>query len=195
MKSVLAVLTWAFLLSAHADQRDEKMFEEWARNVGTGDFEQSVESAGLSGVVPLFQLLRTASDWKRCGGPAFEIPPAAAWPEVNSVLSLVKELKRRRILTDFEVVSTYRNTTLNACSRGVPSSAHTRKFAIDLILRGDKADQVPLCNFWRTEGKAWKMGLSRYPSGRIHLDTDRYRSWGSDRTRATSYCNQYPSTP
>ena len=37
-------------------------------------------------------------------------------------------------------------------------------------------------SFWRAQGKGWNMGLSRYPSGRIHVDRTGWRTWGEDYT-------------
>src|SRR5688572_1997299 len=68
------------------------------------EFEAELARWGLDGVVPTAELLRTATDWKKCGGPEFEIPPRAQWPEVGKVLALVAELKKRRILQDFEAM-------------------------------------------------------------------------------------------
>ena len=164
------------------------MFADWLRTADTADFEQSLEEADLGKVVPLYQLLRTATDWRACGGPAFEIPPRAQWPDVRSVLLLVKELKKRQFLTQFEAVSGYRNPSLNACAGGARSSAHAQQFAIDIVTRAENIDEKLLCQFWKTEGQAWNMGLSKYPSGRIHLDTAGYRTWGADHKRGSSFC-------
>jgi hypothetical protein len=32
------------------------------------------------------------------------------------------------------------------------------------------------------------MGVSRYPSGRVHIDRHGYRTWGATHKRASSYC-------
>lgn len=163
-------------------------FTQWARNAPVREFEQYLATSNLDGVIPTRQLLRTATDWRRCGGPRFEIPPRGQWLEAAKVLTLVAELKSRKILADFEAVSNFRNAELNACAGGARNSAHTQAFAIDLISRSGKIDEARLCDFWRSDGKTWDMGLSKYPSGRIHLDTSGYRTWGRDQTRATSFC-------
>jgi Peptidase M15 len=189
MKSFYALVILALVsVNVCADDRNGLTFENWARDVSTGDFEKSLISANLENVVPLDQLLRSASEWKRCGGPPYQIPPKAQWPDVKKVLALIKELKAVRLLTNFEVVSTYRNPRLNACAHGSKSSAHTKAFAVDLVMVGDKSNQLLLCKFWKNKGRSWNMGLSRYPSNRIHIDTAGYRTWGKDFTRATSYC-------
>jgi hypothetical protein len=38
------------------------------------------------------------------------------------------------------------------------------------------------------QGKDWNMGFSRYPSGRIHIDTAGYRTWGYDHTGKSAVC-------
>jgi hypothetical protein len=45
-----------------------------------------------------------------------------------------------------------------------------------------------LCEFWREEGESWNMGVSRYPTGRIHIDRNGYRTWGASHKRGSSYC-------
>jgi hypothetical protein len=171
---------------------DMDAYAQWLRNNSVADFESYLAEFQLAGVVPTPELLRTATDWKKCGGPEFEIPPREHWPDVRKVLSLVSELKARRILVDFEAVSNFRNAQLNACAGGARQSAHTQSFAVDIISRSGKVDEKLLCEFWRTEGKTWEMGLARYPSGRIHLDTTRHRTWGSDHRNGTSFCGQPP---
>jgi hypothetical protein len=32
------------------------------------------------------------------------------------------------------------------------------------------------------------MGLGRYPSGRVHIDRNGYRTWGASHGRGSSFC-------
>jgi hypothetical protein len=186
-RQLAPLLVLAACASASAED-DMDGFKRWAATAPIAEFEAYLARSGLNGVVPTRQLLRTATDWKNCGGPAFEVPPREQWPEVTQVLALVSALKSRKILADFEAVSSYRNPILNACSGGAARSSHTRTFAVDILPRDGQLDENRLCEFWRSDGKAWEMGLSKYPSGRIHLDTSGYRTWGADHTKATSFC-------
>ena len=105
----------------------------------------------------------------------------------RSTLALLQRLGEQGVLRQFEVVSAYRDPQLNACAGGAVASAHTRAFAVDLLLPA-WADPNPLCRFWQQHGQAWKMGLGRYPSGRIHIDTAGYRTWGGDLSADSSFC-------
>ncbi len=60
--------------------------------------------------------------------------------------------------------------------------------ALDVTpLEGD--DPTPrLCQFWREQGRGWQMGFSRYPSGRLHIDTAGYSSWGAAHTGRSAVC-------
>ncbi|NPC54548.1 D-Ala-D-Ala carboxypeptidase family metallohydrolase [Caenimonas soli] len=195
-RTVIASLAIAPLLVGACSflpvEAELEAFTQWARSAPVSEFEQYLATSNLDGVIPTRQLVRTATDWRKCGGPRFELPPRAQWLDVAKVLTLVAELKSRKILADFEAVSNFRNPELNACAGGARDSAHTQAFAIDVISRDGKIDEALLCDFWRTDGKAWDMGVSRYPSGRIHLDTSGYRTWGSDLTKGTSFCQQTP---
>jgi hypothetical protein len=193
-----AVLLAAACTSARIDE-EAGAFDRWSRSAPIAEFEHYLAVSGLGAVIPTRQLVRTATDWRRCGGPRFEIPPRDQWPEVRKVLSLIAELKSRRILSDFEAVSNFRNPVLNACAGGAKESAHAVSFAIDIVARQGTLNEIVLCEFWSAEGKAWEMGLGKYRSGRIHLDTSRYRSWGWDHKAGTSLCgpfaiSQLPST-
>ncbi|MEA5670044.1 D-Ala-D-Ala carboxypeptidase family metallohydrolase [Pseudomonas sp. MH2] len=190
MKSVGTWLLATSLLAMTgvcADERDVRMFAHWAGDHETRAFRQMLVDARLYGVVPIHQLLRSASDWRLCRASPFAVAPSAQWPAVRSTLALIRTLEEQGILRRFEVVSAYREPKLNACAGGAVGSVHTRAFAVDLLLP-DWADPNPLCAFWQQQGQAWNMGLGRYPSGRIHLDTAGYRTWGGDGSAGSSFC-------
>lgn len=164
---------------AQADERDLRAFARWTGEHDTRAFREMLVGARLYGVVPLYQLLRSASDWRQCRAEPFAVAPVSHWADVRSTLRLLDLLRDEGILGAFEVVSAYRDPLLNRCAGGAPGSAHMRAFAVDLLL--DKgSDAQALCGFWRRYGQAWNMGLGRYPSGRIHIDTAGYRTWGAD---------------
>ncbi len=191
MKGMKLLACVAGLLAgiAHADERDVWMFAQWAGDHPTRAFRQMLVDARLYGVVPIHQLLRSASDWRLCRASPFAVPPATQWPQVRATLMLLKTLDEQGILRQFEVVSAYRDPRLNACAGGAVGSAHTRAFAVDVLLPA-WADPNPLCRFWQQHGQAWNMGLGRYPSGRIHLDTAGYRTWGGDGRSGSSFCTR-----
>lgn len=181
------------LLLAHglavADTRDEDGFRAWqlSRQAEVAAFGAMLQGEGLVAVVPLDQLLRSASHWAACRAEPFAVPPPSQWPAVQTTLRLLRHLQALGVLGEFEVVSGYRGPALNACAGGAAQSAHLQAFAVDLVPRDADAG-ARLCRFWREQGQDWQMGLSRYPSGRVHIDTWRYRSWGADHSGRSSFC-------
>ena len=173
------------------ETRSETMFNSWAaRNEAkVAEFKAFLAGEGLDSVYPLHQLARTASDWRTCGGSPFELPPRPQWPAARSTLRLAKLLKDESVLHGGEVVSAYRNSALNRCARGSKRSSHTTAYALDI--QGIEASAESLCQFHRRRGAKFDMGLSRYVSGRIHLDANGYRTWGNDYTSKTSFCRKY----
>ena len=154
---------------------------------------QYLESQGLSGVLPISQLLRSASSWEQCNGEPFAVPPQQQWEAVASVLKLLQFLESSGVLSGRIVVySGYRNPTLNECAGGAVGSAHAKSFALDIRVLGSADPAKALCNFWRMKGKEWNMGFSTYPSGRIHIDTAGYRTWGYDHTGKSAACSAAP---
>lgn len=192
MRRASALVMAASVLSsalALADERDVWMFAQWAGDHQTRPFREMLVNARLYGIVPIHQLLRSASDWKLCRASPFAVPPASNWPAVRSTLSLLQALGDQKVLGPFEVVSAYRDPGLNRCAGGAVGSAHTRAFAVDVLLPA-WADPNPLCRFWQQHGQAWNIGLGRYPSGRIHIDTAGYRTWGGDGSAGSSFCSK-----
>jgi uncharacterized protein YcbK (DUF882 family) len=173
---------------AQPDIRNEKFFNQWRlENVErVRDFEAYLKTQGVEKVSPMHELLRSASMWRECRAQPFEVPPPQRWQEAANVLLLLKHLRETGVLGDFEVVSAYRSPALNKCAGGAPKSAHVF-FAVDLAPLSLQEAQR-LCGFWQQQGGRWKMGLSRYPTGRVHIDRTRWRTWGSDHTRKTSFC-------
>lgn len=188
-KGIKGLLLAGVLFAAplQADERDLWQFAQWTGDHATRDFREMLVDSRLYGVVPLYQLLRSASDWRLCSAQPFAVPPRSNWPAVQSTLQLLKLLGEERVLSSYEVVSAYRDPQLNRCAGGAKDSAHTRAFAVDLLLPA-WADPSPLCQFWQRYGKPWNMGLGRYPSGRIHIDTAGYRTWGGDFSAGSSFC-------
>lgn len=169
-------------------ERGPVLFDVWrvTHAAQLDPFEAFLAQERVAGVVPTYQLLRSASMWKECHAAPFEVPPRDLWPNVRDVLVLLRELRRQEVLPAFEVVSAYRNPALNRCAGGAPGSSH-RVFAVDIAPLG-KSEGARLCGFWREHGERWDMGMSRYPSGRIHIDRGGFRTWGASHKRGSSYC-------
>ncbi|WP_460890738.1 hypothetical protein, partial [Ramlibacter alkalitolerans] len=169
-------------------ERDDVLFTIWrAKHGGEVDtFAAYLVDQSLADVVPMYQLLRSASMWKECRAEPFEVPPQSEWEKVRDVLILLRDLRQRGVLPTLEVVSAYRDPRLNRCAGGAPGSSH-QKFAVDIAPLSPQVG-ANLCRFWREQGKEWDMGVSRYPSGRIHIDRTGYRTWGASHKRASSYC-------
>jgi hypothetical protein len=186
---IAALLTFATpLFAAEDEERSADLFAHWRASQGPQleAFEAYLVRQRVAQVVPVYQLLRTASMWKECRAQPFQVPPPQLWPKVADVLKLLQELRNRGVLTAFEVVSAYRDPQLNRCAGGAPRSAHVL-FAVDL--RPVEPDAgARLCRFWREQGRPWNMGLSRYPSGRVHIDRNGYRTWGASHGRGSSFC-------
>jgi uncharacterized protein YcbK (DUF882 family) len=185
--------TAAMLMTvAHAagETRDVAMFEAWrvANAESVAAYEAFLRAEGLDALAPLHTLLRSASSWQDCAAEPFAVPPAEQWPAVLSVLSLLRRLREAGVLQPFEVHSTYRDAALNACAGGARRSAHLVSYAVDFTVPEQSDAGSRLCVFWREQGQALRMGLSRYPSGRIHVDTSGWRSWGADGTWRSSFC-------
>src|SRR3546814_9827554 len=88
-------------------------------------FKQFLDMDGVGGVIPTWQLVRTASMWRDCSGPRFEVAPVAEWGHIAQTLKFVST-EVEPAIGDVEAVSGYRNGELNRCSGGAPrSEEHT----------------------------------------------------------------------
>jgi len=144
-------------------------------------FEAWQDAAGVRGVIPTWQLVRTASMWRECGGPAFEVPPFRLWPGMTDTLRAIRDAVKPAI-GEVEAVSGYRNPALNECARGSRGSAHLDFFALDLvprqpISRGELMRR--LCAMHARVGRRHDVGLGFYSFTRFHIDTRSFRRWGS----------------
>ncbi len=144
-------------------------------------FEAWQQAAGVEDVLPTWQVVRTASMWRECGGAPFEVPPIAYWPDMIRTLRFIRD-HVRPALGPVEAVSGYRNPALNACARGSSRSAHLDFFALDLIpVQPLSRRQLfeRLCPLHRASGPSAGVGLGFYSFSRFHIDTRGFRRWGS----------------
>ena len=144
-------------------------------------FEAWQDAAGVRGALPNWQLLRTASMWRECGGAPFEIPPFQLWPGLTRTLRFIRD-HVKPALGDVEAVSGYRNPTLNQCARGSDRSAHLDYFALDMIPRPALERRElfrRLCAIHASHGRGSGVGLGFYTFQRFHIDTRSFRRWGS----------------
>jgi hypothetical protein len=144
-------------------------------------FEAWQQAAGVAGVLPTWQIVRTASMWRQCAGPPFEIPPPQHWPGMAKTLRFIRGHIRPAI-GPVEAVSGYRNPALNQCAGGSANSAHKDYFALDLIpLRPIERGELMrrLCSVHARAGPAAEAGLGFYTYLRFHIDTKSFRRWGS----------------
>lgn len=191
MRRVLLLPLLALLVSPASAQelpqgQSEADYARWldanpGRRGQVMSFEAWQEAAGVRRVLPTWQLIRTASMWRECGGEPFEVPPFTLWPGMVKTLSFIRDHVVPAV-GPVEAVSGYRNPALNQCAHGAPGSAHRAFFAIDLVpLRPTTRRQLfeEICPTHARWGRAATAGLGFYAFTRFHIDTRSFRRWGS----------------
>ena len=175
--------------------QDEPGYRRWAgaaswRPVYVKAFHDYLTTYGVGGVAPTWQLLRTATDWQKCGSEPFEVPPTSAWPNIVAALRYVGTYVTPQI-GPVEVVSVYRNPRLNACAGGAPESTHKTLGAVDMVpLRPITREALisRLCQIHQASGEQFWVGLGLYKGIRFHIDAKKYREWGMAGARGGYGC-------
>jgi len=145
-------------------------------------FNDYLESAEVGGIVPTWQLLRTATAWKECGAQPFEVPPTSDWPHIIQTLRYVRD-HVIPVVGPVEPVSGYRNPLLNKCAGGAPESAHKEGSAIDMVPLQPITREVlikSLCDVHTIQGARYDAGLGFYAFLRFHVDSTKFRRWNMD---------------
>ena len=143
-------------------------------------FNDYLTTYAVGGIVPTWQLLRTASDWQKCGAQPFEVPPTDDWPNVVQALRYIRDQVIPAI-GPVEPVSVYRNPILNQCAGGAQESAHRFMQAVDMvplrpITRSALIEQM--CAIHSRRGASYGVGLGFYVGLRFHVDSRKFRTWG-----------------
>jgi hypothetical protein len=167
--------------------QDEPGYRSWDlaapwRAAQVKAFNDYLVANQVGGILPTWQLLRTATSWKDCGQQPFEVPPAEEWPHMVQTLRYIHDYVVPAV-GPVEPVSVYRNPVLNVCAGGAPESAHKLDSAIDLVpLR--PTDRITmmrtLCGVHSEHGAAYNTGLGFYAYLRFHIDSTKYRRWNMD---------------
>ncbi len=167
--------------------QDEPGYRSWYlaapwRAAQVKAFNTYLATYQVSGILPTWQLFRTATSWEKCGGQPFEIPPTSEWPHIVQTLRYIHDYVVPAI-GPVEAVSVYRNPALNQCAGGAPESAHKHYSAIDMVpLRPITREALmkALCVAQARRGLDYQVGLGFYAFLRFHVDTTKYRRWNMD---------------
>jgi hypothetical protein len=145
-------------------------------------FNDYLVSAGVGGIVPTWQLLRTATSWQECGAQPFEVPPTEEWPHIIQTLRYIRDYVIP-VVGPVEPVSVYRNPVLNKCAGGAPESAHKLDSAIDMVPLKPITHEAlikTLCTAHTENGERYGTGLGFYAFLRFHVDSTKFRRWNMD---------------
>ena len=76
--------------------QDEPGYRSWYlaapwRAAQVKALNQYLATYQVAGIVPTWQLLRTATSWEKCGGSPFEVPPTSEWPHIVQTLRYVHD--------------------------------------------------------------------------------------------------------
>lgn len=208
MKRLILLLAMLIAVPAHAQTawfnpaadyitpgQDEPGYRAWVRAdpyrpMYVKAYNDYLTQNGVGGVVPTWQLLRTATDWRKCGAQPFEVPPTTAWPNIVAALRFIGAFIEP-VVGDVEPVSAFRNALLNSCAKGAQESTHRTAGAMDLVpLRAisREALMTALCRIQVDKG-SWNMiGLGFYKGLRFHVDSKKYREWGAAGLRGGYGC-------
>jgi hypothetical protein len=163
-------------------------------------FQGMLQSEGVAGIVPAWQLWRVDAQYaSRCGEDYFAMPPKDRWRDIIPTLRLLRD-EVIPVTGPLEVVSGWRSPAINACVNGASRSRHLEFKALDLVATTRSNQRKlfkDLCDMQRASGSTSALGLGAYfdpsnPSrnteGRFHIDASGYRTWGYDYTGQTNPC-------
>jgi len=175
--------------------QDEPGYRAWVRAAPwrpmyVKSFNDYLTQYGVGGVAPTWQLLRTATDWQKCGDQPFEVPPTTAWPNIVAALRFVGAFIEP-VIGPVEPVSVYRNPYLNTCAKGARTSTHLTAGAVDMVpLRpiSREALMIALCRIQLDKGSWNAIGLGFYKGLRFHIDSKKAREWGTAGARGGYGC-------
>ena len=178
--------------------QDEPGYRAWLarapwRTAGVAHLHNYLGHAGVAYVVPTWQLLRTATDWQRCGAEPFDLPPVGEWANIVQTLRYVRD-HVVPVVGAVEPVSAYRSPLLNRCAGGAANSVHQHLSAIDLVPRYPTSrDELMrrLCAIHAVEGPRYSVGLGFYAKHRFHVDSWKFRTWGRNSTGALACARSY----
>jgi hypothetical protein len=182
-----AAAKWDPVGSYIAAGQDEPGYRSWylaepSRAAQVKAFNDYLVANQVGGILPTWQLLRTATSWKECGQQPFEVPPPDEWPHMVETLRYVRDYVIPAV-GPVEPVSVYRNPVLNVCAGGAPESAHRLDSAIDMVPL-KPIDRVTLmrtlCATHTEHGAAYNAGLGFYAYLRFHVDSTKFRRWNMD---------------
>lgn len=194
--AALAIVPVAATAQEYAEGQGEADYQAWlARDPDARAkviaFKQYLEMQELGEVLPTYQLVRTASMWRECNGPRFEVAPFTMWPRIAKTLTFITR-HVEPVIGEVEALSGYRNPVLNACAKGAPRSAHQNYYALDLTpLKAISREGMirSICAIHAFRGTMYDIGLGFYSGRRFHVDSKGFRKWGPDGKGATSPCN------
>lgn len=174
--------------------QDEPGYRRWVaqapfRPMYVRAFNNYLIANGVGGVAPTWQLLRTASQWERCAAEPFEVPPTSEWANIVATLRFIGD-SVVPVIGSVEPVSVYRNPSLNVCAGGAQASTHREMGAVDIVpLRptSREALMLDLCEVHlRYAGRS--IGLGFYKGLRFHIDSRKFREWGTASSRGAYGC-------
>ena len=93
-----------------------------------------------------------------------------------------------------EPVSAYRSPLLNRCAGGAANSVHQHLSAIDLVpLNPTSRSEMMrrLCAIHAIEGPRYSVGLGFYSKLRFHVDSWKFRTWGSNDSGTIACARSY----
>ena len=178
-------------------QQSESSFAKWQAVDGNRQamerLQQFLIAEKVGNVIPLDQLLRSDSQWRRCGAEAFAIPAKDKWPEMVPTLRLIRD-EVEPLIGPVEAMSVFRSPAINRCIKGASRSYHLQFRAIDMrpVKNVTRAQMIErLCALHARKGKALNMGLGIYKGTRFHIDTAGFRRWGHDHHAISSPCASF----
>jgi hypothetical protein len=179
--------TWDPVAPYIAVGQDEPGYRSWYlagpwRAAQVKAFNDYLVTNQVGGILPTWQLLRTATAWKDCGQQPFEVPPSDEWPHMVQTLRYIRDYVIPAV-GPVEPVSVYRNPVLNVCAGGAPESAHKLDSAVDLVPLKPTTREVlmkTLCGIHSEHGAAYNAGLGFYAYLRFHVDSTKFRRWNMD---------------
>jgi Peptidase M15 len=183
--------------SGRDENRDAARFAEWRQSDSNKAKAFALQSYltqnSVGKVLPLRQLLRSDTQWRKCGAEPFAVPPKDQWPHIIPTLKVMRD-EVQPLFGPVEALSVFRATAINHCIKGASHSTHLRFHAIDMrpIQPVTRAQLIQkLCALHARNGNALNMGLGIYSGTRFHIDTAGFRRWGQDHHTASSPCTGF----